>query len=546
MIERVLLVDDERIQRLALERTLRRLVSGLGWNALEIRHAETGTKAVEISKVFNPQLIFMDIKMPGITGLEASKQILNLPQVETDIVVLTAYDEFSYAQQALNSGALAYLLKPVDRDQLLAVLQQVLERWQNRNAEQTMRRQLERVRPYIKMEILQDCIKGNIKNMAELSTKLELVGEAFYPRLVWLLELDERSGAFGSETERQYHKGQFIQEITSLLNVGHLAARLDNCHFVILSDVPAEIVDEEDIRLWQCKLAESMIAKAAESGQWTVTMGLSRLARGIAELPQAFAEAEQALLYKYVMGKGQIIHIADIDISMRFQAQYPVSLEKELLEAVRLGRSDTALQCLKQLLETCLSSGIAGIAPLRSRMLELVVLAGREAVSGGADESSIRRAFLKALEELDNLYNLAALEQWTSGYIEECCREVASSTDQRNRRLIITSVQYLKEHYTENITLEDMSRVVYLSPYYFSHLFKKEMGVSFVEYLTSLRIEESKRLLRETPLYISAVAAKVGYSDVNYFSRVFKKMTGMTPSQYRKSKASVINNNGSK
>jgi two-component system response regulator YesN len=99
---------------------------------------------------------------------------------------------------------------------------------------------------------------------------------------------------------------------------------------------------------------------------------------------------------------------------------------------------------------------------------------------------------------------------------------------------LASALNYIRENHKNNISLEDVSQHIYISPYYLSHLFKEELGITFVEYLTKVRIEEAKKLLKNSSMSIVAIASEVGYEDASYFSKVFKKMTGLSPNQYRK------------
>ncbi len=110
---------------------------------------------------------------------------------------------------------------------------------------------------------------------------------------------------------------------------------------------------------------------------------------------------------------------------------------------------------------------------------------------------------------------------------------IARKNEQQSMTVIQRAKQYIVENYSRDLSLDDVSREVDISPYYFSKIFKEEVGSSFIEYMTTLRMEEAKRLLKESVLSMKEICVKIGYSDPNYFSRNFKKYTGVTPTEFK-------------
>ena len=137
------------------------------------------------------------------------------------------------------------------------------------------------------------------------------------------------------------------------------------------------------------------------------------------------------------------------------------------------------------------------------------------------------------IRELHECRDYDALRSWFIGKTQEVCRGMTSIKENESESVISKAKAYIDENYQKDISLDDVSRHVDISPYYFSKLFKQEDGRTFIEYLTGLRIREARRLLRSPGLSIKEIGIMCGYADPNYFSRIFKKYEGVTPSEFR-------------
>lgn len=214
---------------------------------------------------------------------------------------------------------------------------------------------------------------------------------------------------------------------------------------------------------------------------------------------------------------------------------YPLEKERTLLGRVRVGDRTGAKEILNELLgEIFLRSG-GEMEVVKARLLELLIVLSRAAVEGGA---SLERLFglnyryISGLSDIDRFEDLCA---WIVTALDTFMDTVYQVKRVKNAKLIGEATAYIRSHFSDPLTLEGVAKQVYVSPFYLSHLFKEELGLTFVEYLTRVRVEEAKRLLAASNLSILGVAEKVGYEDGSYFSKVFRRATGLTPNQYRKS-----------
>lgn len=223
----------------------------------------------------------------------------------------------------------------------------------------------------------------------------------------------------------------------------------------------------------------------------------------------------------------------------RFKAEdvktssYPYEYEKELISKVRLGSVQEANRILNLLLGYVLFSEGNSLDFVKARAIELCSLLSRTAIEGGAPTDSILRLNNEFLKNLQQITNLDSLCYKLQEIVETFSESMFGYTPSQNSELTKKAIFYISQNFNKSITLEDVATRVHLHPSYFSTIFKQSTGSSFKEYLNLVRIEESKRLLANTDFSIIDIAISVGFEDQSYFSKVFKKFTGMTPKQFR-------------
>lgn len=212
---------------------------------------------------------------------------------------------------------------------------------------------------------------------------------------------------------------------------------------------------------------------------------------------------------------------------------YPYEKEKELLARVKLGDIQNANAILNDLLGYVLFSQGSSLDIVKTRALELCSLLSRTAIEGGASTDSILRLNNHFLKNLQQITTMDTLCHKLQEIVETFSESMFNYNPSKNHDVIKKALLYISERFNTQLSLEDTAAHVHLHPSYFSTLFKQVTGSSFKEYLNMVRIEESKRLLSNTDFSIIDIAVAVGFEDQSYFSKVFKKYTGLTPKQFR-------------
>ena len=214
-------------------------------------------------------------------------------------------------------------------------------------------------------------------------------------------------------------------------------------------------------------------------------------------------------------------------------AVYPIELERELITKVKLGNKEESRAILNDLLGYVFFSEGNSLEYIKARTVELCSLLYRAAIEGGATSDSIFRInnqFLMNQSSIHNIDDLCYRLQETVETFTEC---VFNYIPSKNNDIIKKAIQFISQNFSDNISLSDVADHVHLNPAYFSTIFKQSTGSSFKEYLNMVRIEESKRLLANTDYSVIDISVATGFEDQSYFSKVFKKYTGLTPKQYR-------------
>ncbi len=246
------------------------------------------------------------------------------------------------------------------------------------------------------------------------------------------------------------------------------------------------------------------------------------------ELQSLQAEISQSLVYLKSMGGG-----SDSSDS------YPLIKEKELLNLIAIGDKAGSQKILNDILAHIYLSTGRNFELMKLRILELVVLLSRASIEGGADISQVFGLNYRYLSEIHSFTNIEDLTYWLSNIMKRFTDCVFNLKDVKHVDVIYKASDYIKRNYMNKLTLEDVAAYVYLSPSYFSKIFKDEMKCNFNAYLNKVRIDMSKRLLLNDKIPLVDISNLVGYEDQSYFTRVFKKITGISPGKFKESRGVI-------
>ncbi|HWR08454.1 response regulator [Sporomusa sp.] len=527
----LMIADDEQLERQALRFIIEK-------DCPEIRViSETGDgkSAVALAITEKPDIVLMDIRMPEMSGLEAARTIREqLPN--TSIVMLTAFDEFSYAKDALSIGAMEYLLKPLRPKDLLqtlsAVTEKIGQRKRKEQEEADLRKNLDEAMPFIKNSFIHDLVSGKVTDLANFRERAAFLGVKADSGVILVANIDhfKQITRSVSELERQVVKQQVYQQVCKIAGKETLVIPFGGDEIIILMGY--EGCGQQELVETQVRETALRIRDGITEFGISLTIGIGRYFKDPLQIHKSYLEAVSAEQQKFYMGDNQIIHIDDLPHLSAVPFRYPFNYERNLLDKVRCGERQQAKEALRQLLHEIFTAK-ASIETVKACVLELLIVLSRAAVEGGASLEQLTLLNFTCINHLMGCGDREEVRRWILDALDQFMDNMLEHRSSMNARLINKACAYITENFHKSISLDEVAQTVHLSPYYFSRIFKAEQGCNFVDFLTKVRIDKAKKLLQNPELTVVRVASEAGYQDASYFCRVFRQEVGVTPNQYR-------------
>ncbi len=525
---KLLVVDDEQI---VLD-SVRFIVENHMGNPLHTETARSGREAIEKAETLRPDIVLMDIRMPGISGLEAMAEI-KAHNADALFIVVTAYERFEFAKEALQLGAMDYINKPLSRDRVMAALRSAIAK---KDAE---RRKLDaELELKEKMAFVLPVLENGFIYTMVFSDDQMLEMESFRR----ILDIRKDGGyvmtaEFGKEGGEEGLAGRLGASISSQQFQPMLReAMKESCDCIVgpvmLNRIIAYVPNDCDVDEYAQRLealhtaADACVRLKAASGGAEFRIGIGKSYLGLSRAYRSYEESLRAIAFAR---QGGAFHINDIPPERTENRSYPDSDEKMLLKSAASGNADACLLAFERIYGWLSSEYGASRKVIAPALAELAMLLGRNAKECGASGSVCG----DYLGELFAIEEPGAMKAWMKSRIRAVCEGITAAREKRLSGVVMAARDYIAANYCKDITLEDVSREVNISPNYFSKLFKDETGSNFIDYLTALRIDKAKRLLSDSRYANKEICYQIGYGDPNYFSRIFKKVVGVTPTEYR-------------
>ncbi|HMM21098.1 MAG TPA: response regulator [Selenomonadales bacterium] len=532
---KLLIVEDEQLEREAI----RFIVEKHCPEITVAGEAGDGESAVSCAEQQSPDIVVMDIRIPEMNGLETTRRIKNfLP--ECKIVILSAFDEFSYARQAISLGATEYLLKPARPQELVKVLAQVvgqLEQMKRKRREEShLREYFDGAKPYIQMSFVYDLIGGCIEDQALLRQRAAFLGLEADPGVAVVAAIDSVNRLTRQDKDPQRHAAgqKLYRDICGVLGKSGMATPFSGDKMIILLGSDAGLPPEQ-MKAAVRALAETVHAMIAQATGVAATIGIGRHYDDSREVYKSYMEAVSACQRGFFPEDDPVHFFDELAEDGDGTFAYPFRDERAVLEKVRCGDRRAAKDSLNALLEKVFQAQ-AGIETVKACALELLIVLSRAAVEGGANLEKLTLQNFALINKLVECTNQSQLYHLLMNSLDRFLDDMIDNRTSVNSRMINQACNYILSHCHRNLTLEEVAQTAHLSAFYFSRVFKQEKGCNFVEFLTRARVERAKKLLSSTDLSVVRIALESGYQDASYFCRVFRQEAGLTPNQYRNRK----------
>lgn len=534
---KVFLVEDEMVIR-------RGIKNSIDWEKegyIFCGEASDGELAYPMIIKEKPDILITDIRMPFMDGLELCKLVKKeLPNIK--ILILSGYDEFDYAKEAIRLGVTEYLLKPISSGKLLEALNGVSESIRREKEDKDLvHKYMEEMREnteHEKQKFFEQMIEGNLSMADALETgkKYEMnLSAGMYNLLLFRFTLGEenrKSGELLGEAEYA------IEKLTERLEyVFEFQRGVEGWAFLLMAD------NEEQMSERVKELSKDLEEIMKNYSTIAYFGGIGQPVARLRELERSFREAERALAARFTMELNRIISVEDIRMAQNVDTLDDIEITsfgeiektRTMLEKfLNNGAEDEIDEFVDVYISELPEENLKSVLMRQYIIMDayIVMMSFCEKIEGIEGEMQAQSEELK-----NSMKTIQTLEE-IKNYIRMLLKKIIGVRDTISGRrysdiIEIAKDQIRKTYMSDEISLNTIAAEVGMSPSYFSSIFSKEMGKTFVEYLTEIRMDRAKELLMCSSMKTSEIGYEVGYKDPHYFSYIFKKTQNCTPKEFR-------------
>lgn len=534
---KVMLVDDEDNVRNLLR-------TCIDWKELGFEvagEASSGSEALDMLEDTSPDVIITDIRMPYMDGLEFAGIVAQrYPHIK--VVFLSAYDEFEYAQEGIKIGISDFLLKPIKRadlkDAMLTLREKIDEERLSNSEYIRLKERLAENFEYLKDRFMNELLQGSCTD-EELMEKLHffsLEGLSKYAQIA-LISIDfpdkltavkDIDGIDSTAEQRALHDLASVDIVSGHFSkVSGINIFFDNSHrLVILSSVP-----QVDI-VQACEQIKALLMHKLEC---EVCIGIGR---GYSErngIRRTYKEACEALDYKVVYGKNQVIRFSDIGINKESTEDNSDEIN-EIGFYIRAGIQDRVVEIIEGIFDNLYTAKYNNVEQIQVLAVHIVTQILNAIAQLGMNIDDMVEKEKLPYHYVLKIDTIPEMKAYLINVAMRATETVKSARNKKTGRVLNDIIEYINENISKpDLSLTRVANGFFMNASYLSRIFKQEMGQTFVEYLTKARMELAIKLLLETDLLVYEVAEKTGIPDPNYFGKCFKRYTGMSVNDYKKS-----------
>ncbi|MGO4546673.1 helix-turn-helix domain-containing protein [Paenibacillus sp. 2TAB23] len=541
-MKKLLIVEDEKDIRNGL-------LSHKIWNELgfeRLYEADDGYTAIEIIKeIPDISLVITDIRMKNLSGLEFIQKLYEEFSFDGKVIIISGYDDFQYARKAMSFGVVDFLLKPVNMAELKEVVIKALLLLQQEEKRQSSLSMIEGAIPKLRERMLQEMVDRSASISAVPPNKQLLdqydIGWIGTDKLVMLLLEANNLKSYANPGLSSKEQNRIMFAIGNVLEHSLMEHTAHAGNYVLFRMVPGDkwigIFGIQPNALsafdyWIREFKSTMAARIKKYVKVSATIVIASEGN-VNSLPELYKEAldklTQARIYGDVESEGEL----ELEPANLFRDVDLLLEPKALADLLKHGEEHDVREAVLQFPVMIREWGVGIMRDLHHQVFEWLLEVFDEARRMGWKNEEWKKKPLLLWEKIEAFDTIQALQQLVLDSLLQVNAELQGSS--RNQ-IMQKAEHYIREHYSEPITVQTIADHVYVSPEWLSTLFKKNVGMTFLDYVTHLRMEKAKLLLQDVSMKIYQISSEVGYRDTVYFSKLFKKNFGCTPREYRNMK----------
>lgn len=533
---KLFLVEDEIIMRNGIKQ--------IDWASQDIElvgEAGDGELAYPMILEMKPDILLTDIRMPFMDGLELSERVRrDLPDIQ--IIILSGYDEFTYAQKAVSLGVTEYLLKPVPPDKLLETVVRVREKIEEERKKDEdefsggvteEKRELQKQR-FFRHLVMNTKTSPELLDMAR-QLDINLTARFFCMILVTVRIEGETAGNY-SQTRNEL--SDHLQTILSDQTGCTLFDRSENGFALLIARN-----SEESLAKSIGQITENVTAAAGTVKHLHYFIAVGTTVGRVSEIRSSYEQATKAASYRFLIDRDQVIYADHLparggvrdDGALDFSEAVANQNFREILEDfMRTGTREEIVPFVSEMFETVSEKNLKSHIFMTYVLMDMYLTMLRFAKAAEIATDDIEEKCGRMNDLLKDEFSMEAARQYIADYLDALLTKRDSNKEKRFGISLQKAVTYIDENYCrDDLSLSGVAAIANISPNHFSVLFSQEMGMTFMEYLIGRRMKKAQELLMMTDMRSSEIAYEVGYKDPHYFSHTFKKNVGMTPKEYR-------------
>lgn len=530
---KLLIVDDFFIER----ENVKDILAESGLEIQICGECDNGAEALKVMDELRPDFVLTDVEMPFMNGLELAKE-MQVSYPDITVVMFSFYDKFEYIKKALDTDAVAYILKPIVDEEMINTFEKLIEQKHSEQDrvknEAALLELVEESKPALKHNFLKDLFEGKFRSTSKIIEKLQYYNVTYTHNTyrVVVLELDNYD-----EVIKDMNYGQRellhirVDQMIGQHGWKHLSlwTRLDRQHWAFLTWFGRENQVDLDGDIYATC---DHIYDELKVFNISTSYGISRVFEKLIDIPRAVKQGEVALANKFNYRSGQLIKYSEVH---GMERDYDIDLgaiQKKVNEVLLSANEGAGLKFVRELFadmgpgvpqETvrnlCFGIITAMQVSLENQFVTFEDIFGKEEL---------------IWEKLIRFNTIYDVENWLKNMLTFSIKYINEQKKNGDYRISDEVKAYIHQNYGQSITVKTIAEAMFYNPNYLNNAFKDETGVTVLDYITKYRIEMARKLLsQETSMKVKDIAASVGYNNDAYFRSLFKRHVNMSPKDYR-------------